>query len=363
MWGVLADRYGRKLMVMRSMLGGVLVLGLMAYVQNVYQLLGLRILQGILTGTVTASVALVASVVPIRRAGFAMGLMQQALFIGNAVGPLIGGVSADHFGYRIPFLFAAGFLVLGAALTWFGVHEDFDADEMDAEGDGVMTLRDVLTITGFSTLIGLLFMVHFSGAFIGPILPLYLERLGSHSNTTTGFVFALGAVSAAIAAPVIGLLGDRIGYATILRSCTFLNGVLLIPQGLARTVTQLAALRMAFSFSDVGTMPTANALIRRIVPRHACGKAFSLVQSVTCFGWGLGPICGSALAARYGMRVPFFIVGGVFLVISVIVAKVLPKMMAQIEAGEAQAAGCDMAELVAETGEYERLASQGLSQD
>jgi len=139
--------------------------------------------------------------------------------------------------------------------------------------------------------------------------------------------------------------------------------VLLIPQGLVRTVPQLAVLRMAFSFSDVGTMPTANALIRRLVPRHACGKAFSLVQSVTCAGWGLGPICGSALAAHFGMRVPFFIVGGAFLIISVFVAIVIPKMMKRIEEGEAEAEECDVKRMMTETGEYELAANQGASQD
>lgn len=366
MWGVLADRHGRKLMVMRSMFGGVLVLGLMGLVHNVYQLLGLRILQGILTGTVTASVALVASVVPERRTGFAMGMMQQALFIGNAIGPLVGGFAADRWGYRVPFEIAAGFLLIGACATWFGVRESFDRKELEDVPGGGMTIREVLSITGFSTMIGLLFMVHFSGSFVGPILPLYIRELGAQDNATTGLIFALAAVSAAVAAPVIGLLGDRVGYAAILRSCTFANGLLLIPQGMARTVSQLAVMRMAFSFSDVGTMPTANALIRKLVPRHACGKAFGLVQSVTCFGWGLGPAVGSSLAAHYGMRIPFFIVGGVFLVISVIVSIVMPRLLRKIEqerqAAATEAGECEIAAKAALTQEYQLEASQGVNE-
>lgn len=369
-WGILADRHGRKLMVMRSMLGGVLVLGLMGLVHNVYQLLGLRILQGILTGTVSASVALVASVVPTRRTGFAMGMMQQAVFLGNAVGPLIGGVAADHFGYRIPFEIAAGFLVIGALFSWFGVHEGFDPEAGEQGGAGSMTISQVLAITGFTTMIGLLFMVNFSGSFVGPILPLYLRQLGdlNHtavSNTTVGFVFSLAAIAAAIAAPVLGLLGDRLGYATILKSCTFADGLLLIPHGLVNTVNQLAAIRTAFSFADVGTMPTANAIIRKLVPRSECGKAFGLVQSVCCFGWGLGPLVGGALAAHYGYRVPFFIVGGVFLVISVMVSVIMPRMLARIEeerqAAAAEAEECDVPAALALEEEYQMGASQGVN--
>lgn len=341
LWGTLADRYGRKLMVMRSMFAGMVVLALMGLVQNVHQLLALRIVQGALTGTVTASVALVASVVPLRRTGFAMGLMQNALFIGNAVGPLIGGIAARHFGYRLPFEYSALLLLIGGLLTVFAVHEDFDAEEMtESEGQPV-TIRQVFGLTGFATMTGLLFMVQFSGSFVAPILPLYIEQitgLYGHASEVAGYVFGLAGLSAAVSAPLMGFLGDRLGHATILASCTFLDGLLLIPQGLVRTVGQLIGWRMAFSFCDVGTMPAANAFIRRLVPRHACGKAFGLVQSVTCLGWGTGPAVGSALAAQFGLRTPFYIVGGVFLLISVAVMAVMPRMLRAIEAGEAEAA-------------------------
>ena len=344
-WGVLADRHGRKMMVMRSMFGGFLVLALMGLAQNVYQLLALRILQGILTGTVTASVALIASVVPMRRTGIAMGLMQNALFIGGAAGPLIGGVVAEKMGFRLPFEFAAVLVLMGGLLTLFWVHEEFDPDEMENSDDGAMTIRGVLGITGFTTMVGLLFMMQFSGSFVGPILPLYIERIsGLHDpSKLAGEVFALGGLTAAISAPLMGLLGDRVGYTAILASCTFGDGLLLIPQGLVRTIHQLIGFRMAFSFCDVGAMPAANAFIRRLVPRHACGKAFGLVQSVTCLGWGLGPAVGSALAARFGMRVPFFIVGGAFLLISVGVMIVLPRMLQQIAANEVAQTGADAA--------------------
>ena len=186
-WGTLADRHGRKLMVMRSMFGGMLVLGLMGLVQNVHQLLALRILQGILTGTVSASVALVAGIVPMRRAGFALGLMQTALFIGNAAGPWVGGGLAEHVGYRLPFGVAAGFLLIGSLLTLLGVHEDFDRSEMQTDENGATTIWQVLSITGFSTMVALLFVIQFSGSFVGPILPLYIERIsGLHGHASGG---------------------------------------------------------------------------------------------------------------------------------------------------------------------------------
>ncbi|MHB8994373.1 MAG: MFS transporter [Armatimonadota bacterium] len=342
LWGMLADRHGRKMMVMRSMFGGMLVLGLMGLVQNVYQLLALRILQGVLTGTVTASVALISSIVPTRRAGFALGLMQTALFIGNSIGPLAGGPIAQQYGYRLPFVFAAGLLLAGGMLTWLAVHEDFDPNEMQASGDGRSTLWQVLTLAGLPTMLLLLFLVQFSGAFVTPILPLYIERISGllpgKATGLTGYVFGLGGVSAALAATVLGRMGDKLGYGRVLVVCTLLTGVMMIPHGLAHTWQQLLFWRLCVMFVGAGTIPATNALIRIMIPRHACGKAFGIAQSVSCLGWGLGPAVGSSLAAEYGMRQPFFIVGGMFIVLSVVVAIAMKKIMPAVKLAQAEEA-------------------------
>jgi DHA1 family multidrug resistance protein-like MFS transporter len=333
-WGVLADRHGRKLMVMRSMFGGMVVLGLMAYVHNVHQLLALRMMQGLLTGTVAASVALVGSVVPPRRAGFALGLMHTALYIGNALGPGVGGRLAYAYGMRVPFLFAAGFLFLGGLMTALGVHEEFDAQELEEGKDEAGTIRQVLTLTGFGTLAALLFLVMFSGSFVGPVLPLYIEKLAGNipggATRVTGDILAVGGVAAAVSATILGRMGDRLGYGRVLTICTLLTGLTLIPHAFAQTPGQLLLWRILTSFSGAGTIPAINALIRHLVPRHACGKAFGLTQSISCLGWAFGPLVGSALAAQFGMGTPFLIVGLMFVAISVLVWRVVPKVMAQI---------------------------------
>ncbi|MDP6381430.1 MAG: MFS transporter, partial [Phycisphaerae bacterium] len=107
-WGILADRYGRKLMVMRSMLGGAVVIALMALARNVGDIVALRMMQGILTGTIGASIALVSSVTPANRSGYAMGMMQAAVFIGAAIGPLLGGVAVDRLGFQAACLIGGG---------------------------------------------------------------------------------------------------------------------------------------------------------------------------------------------------------------------------------------------------------------
>ncbi len=353
MWGSLADRYGRKLMVMRSMFCSVFILAAMAYVQNVNQLLLLRMLQGLLSGTVAASVALVSSVVPTRRAGFALGLMHTATYVGNSVGPGIGGQIAYSYGLRMPFFCAGGALLLGGMLTAIFVREDFDPDEMAAAEGGACTLWQMLRLGGFTTMAGLLFAVMFAGSFVGPILPMYIEQLagGAAGAATrlTGYILAAGGVAAAISATILGRMGDRLGYGRVLTICTLLTGLTLIPHAYVHTPSQLLFWRLMTSFAGAGTIPATNALIRHIVPRHACGKAFGLTQTLSCLGWGFGPLVGGMLAAEFGMAVPFLIVGLAFVAISVGVFFLMPGVMAQAGLNAAPATdGAECEESIAE---------------
>ena len=99
-WGAVSDRFGRKPMVQRAMFGGAAVIFLMAFVRSAEELVLLRMLQGVLTGVISAANALVASQAPRERSGFALGALQTSLMSGVALGPLLGGLMADAFGYR-----------------------------------------------------------------------------------------------------------------------------------------------------------------------------------------------------------------------------------------------------------------------
>lgn len=346
-WGSVADRHGRKLMVMRSMFCSAFILGGMAYVHSVHQLLALRMLQGLLSGTVAASVALISSVVPTHRAGFALGLMHTALYVGNSLGPGIGGQLAFSYGLRTPFLWAAGALLLGGTLTSLFVREEFDPSECQADQGHAGTLWQMLRLGGFMTMAGLLFAVQFSGSFVGPILPLYIEQLagGTEGAATklTGNILAAGGLAAAVSATILGRLGDRLGYGRVLSVCTLLTGLTLIPHAYAQTPSQLLFWRLLSSFAGAGTIPATNALIRHIVPRHACGKAYGLTQALSCLGWGFGPLAGGTLAARFGMATPFLVVGIGFIIISAVVALTMPRVMRQISTA-AESAGTEGAE-------------------
>ena len=111
MWGSLADNYGRKPMLLRAMFGGAAVLVLQGFVSDPWQLLVLRTVQGCITGTIAAATVLVASIAPPEETGYALGLLQMAVFLGASLGPMFGGVISDAFSHRVTF-FATSFLLL-----------------------------------------------------------------------------------------------------------------------------------------------------------------------------------------------------------------------------------------------------------
>src|SRR5215213_1048917 len=124
-WGLIADRYGRKPMLLRGLFGGAFVVALMGLASTPWQLLGLRVLEGALTGTVAAATALVATSAPRRRLGYALGMVQTAVFAGASAGPLFGGLAYDRIGPRATFELAAAMLFSGGVIVTFFAHERF----------------------------------------------------------------------------------------------------------------------------------------------------------------------------------------------------------------------------------------------
>ena len=124
-WGTLADRYGRRLMLLRANFGGMIILCLMGTVQSVEALIALRLVQGVFTGTVIAAQAMVAAYTPERRSGVALGSLSAAVYMGSMTGAFVGGMFAEYFGYRYAFFGSGTLLLVAGLLVLFGAKEDF----------------------------------------------------------------------------------------------------------------------------------------------------------------------------------------------------------------------------------------------
>ncbi len=218
-WGNMADRWGRKPMVVRAMLGGGGTIILMGFATSPEQLLFLRFVQGCLMGTMAASTALVAASTPRDRLGFALGLIQVAMFVGNSLGPLVGGLIADTLGYRIAFQLAGGLMLVAAALVITVVREQFVRPQGGAAHDGVWTgSRAVLSLAFFPMLVIVIFLIQLGGVIVGPMLSLFVAELHAAENAATqaGIVIAATGAVSAISAVVIGRISDRAGRKVIL---------------------------------------------------------------------------------------------------------------------------------------------------
>jgi DHA1 family multidrug resistance protein-like MFS transporter len=324
LWGWLADRYGRKIMVERAMFGGAVITFAMGLVGNVWQLLFLRLLSGATTGTISASIAMISTIVPRQKLGYSLGLMQVAVFLGMTLGPWIGGLLADAVGYRLTFMIGGGILLMGGALVLIGARERFIRPSEEAlRKNG--RLFSLLVYGGFPAMLAIFFFFHFTIYFVMPILPLFIETMIDPSQggvaSTTGLLFAVSGGAAALAAGGIGYLSDRSGYKTILTISLFLTAFGLLLHGAAQSVAHLILLRIFYGLAAGGILPTMNALVGRLIPPDSYGKAYGLTSSMTCLGMAAGPFFGGILAAWWGYRWPFVFVGT--LMISVVLPAVL----------------------------------------
>src|SRR5262245_19010239 len=303
LWGALADRHGRKSMVVRALFGGGLTVALMGFARSPVQLFFLRTIQGVFSGTVSATRTLVASVAPAAELGFALGTMQTAAFIGTSIGPLLGGLIADRFGYSIAFG-ATGLLLAASGLAvLLLVREDFTPPAPHAAGAGGGlrgARRLVLDVPGLAALIGTLFFVQAGMNAIGPILPLFVQSLLPPGATSvaaiSGLILGATAVTSAVAAGVAGKLGDRVGHERLLAVCAIGGGLLYFPQALVTDVTQLFMLRAGLGVFTGGLFPGVMATIALRSPASRRGLVFGLPATAT----GPGQAAGAPARARGG---------------------------------------------------------------
>ncbi len=339
-WGVVADRYGRKPMVVRAMTCGFALAILSSFAQHPWHVLVLRLLEGATLGTVSASVAFVASSVPRERLGFSLGLMQMAVFSGASVGPFVGGYLSDLLGYRHTLWVSGGLLGLGALVALFFVHEDFKPRAATAakRPSFLATTNAHLHNKLLLVLIAVPMLEQTANQSVAPIVPLFVQHLlsaGRNPASITGLMLGLGGVAGAISAIFFGRLSDKVNPKYVLLACLFIGGFSYIPQGLAPTIIILIGFRLIFGLTTGGVGPTTNALIAEITPEEERGSVFGLLSASTSAGGLIGPLGASALAAATSLRVPFFLTGLMLLCTGLWVWRVVPQSIAEAARGDA----------------------------
>ena len=308
-WGRLADRYGRKPMMIRASMVMTFTMGGLALVPNVFWLLFLRTLNGLFAGYVPNATALIASQVPQNRSGYALGTLSTGLTAGVLIGPLLGGTLSEAFGMRGTFLLVGLILFICCLLTIFGLRENFQPVE---KGE-MMTLSQVFAkIPSKSMLIGLFvtsMIIQISAQSIAPMLALYIRYLGQRENILfySGLIVSAMGFSSLLSTPYLGKLGDRIGNHRLLLMGLFYSFLLYFLCGFAGSALQLGILRFAYGFGVGALMPSVNSLLTKMTPKEGISRIFSFNQSFSYIGQVLGPFVGSAVATGLGYRWVFFV--------------------------------------------------------
>ena len=316
LWGGLADRKGRKIMLLRSALGMAIVMLLMGLAQNIWQFLILRALLGLLGGFIPNANALIATQIPRHKSGWALGTLSTGAVSGALLGPLAGGFLADNYGLRPVFFMTATVLFICFVLTLFFIREQFtpvSKKEMlhVKEVFGSLKNRELVLSLFVTTLI-----IQVATGSIAPILTLYVRDLaGNISNIAfiSGMIASVPGVAALICAPRLGKLGDRIGPEKILIVALIVSVLLLIPMSFVQNPLQLGILRFLLGAADGALLPAVQTLLVYNASNQIAGRIFSYNQSFRDIGNVTGPLIGAAVSANYGFRAVFCVTAVVVL--------------------------------------------------
>jgi len=311
-WGSLADRYGRKIMIQRATFGGAAVLTAMAFVQNVEQLAFLRAAQGVLTGTVAAAMTLVASGTPRDRTGYALGLLQMAVWLGSSLGPPLGGLIADLWGYRAVFIVTGVLLFVAGITVWRLVHEEFTpvarGEGTGIGGDFFEGVRLVVRTPSLVALFSVRISVRLGTSLVTPILPLFVQSLLASPErvaSTTGLITGVAAGSSAVSAVILGRASDRVGFRRMLLVCLAGTALSYVPHFFVTGTGQLLLLQAIQGFALGGMLAVINAMLANQSPEGRQGAVYGLDASVTSAASAVGPMIGASVAAGMGLRIPF----------------------------------------------------------
>jgi len=312
-WGSVADRYGRKAMVVRASTFGAISTLLMGLSVNVGELIGARALLGMFSGFSAASTALVSSIVPESLLGFALGWVATAQMVGTLVGPLIGGAIADVTrNYRTVYFITAAGTFAAAVIAAIFVHEKFDVKPRGERVPGATRarIREILRHPEIPPLFVVLMLAQGTTVALGPVLPLYVQDMVGPSPyiaTFAGAAFAVIGIGDLVASPWLGKRSDVIGYRRVLLISLCGAALFTIPQAFVHNIWAFLALRFGVGLFLGGIFPTANAWVGRLFAAEKRGMVYGLSYSATSTAMFIGPLAGSALAARFGFGSVFFV--------------------------------------------------------
>jgi len=314
-WGMVSDRFGRKVMIVRALASSMIIAVALGFAPTVQVVFALRALQGLFSGSVTAAATLVAVGTPRVHLTRALGLMGSSTFIGSSLGPLVGGVSADLFGFRFSFFVGAGLIAVGLVLVVLFLQEP--GREPSARRRlvapppraGRRPLRELLSLP-FLLLFAVIFLLRFARAQPTAFIPLYVAELRAGSlgaavagdAAITGLIMAGSAAVAAAAGITLARLGDRFNKLWLIAVSSGLGALVALPTFFAPNLALFALFFIASGFVLGSVQPFVQSYLSVRSARARHGVLFGLQNTVGGLGFGLGPLAAGSISILTSTR-------------------------------------------------------------
>ena len=308
LWGRLADRSGRKLMLLRAAAGMAVIMLLTGFVTNVYELLALRFLFGMFSGFISNATALIASQVPKKESGRVLGTLNTAGIGGMLLGPVFGGVAATFLGYAHVFILTGIILGLVFLFSLWRVKEDFTPvprAEMQGWRELLANLKNRRLVIG---MLGVTLLVALMANTVNPVLSLFVREIlpaGGNVELWAGAAAAAPGLTTMLLGARLGALGDRIGTHKIMLGGLVVAAVVFIPMFFVNQVWQLIALRLGLGVGMAVLLPGAQTLLTRNTPQKAISRIFAYNQSAQAMGSVFGPLIGAAVGGMLDFHYVF----------------------------------------------------------
>jgi MFS transporter, DHA1 family, multidrug resistance protein len=340
-WGGMADKYGRKPMVLRALVFIGVMQFSMAFVPNVQWLLAIRVLMGLFAGFTPMAMALAIAVSPRDKMAQAIGLTQAAQIAPAALGPLIGGLITDAFGIRSSFMLTGILLIIPSILLGFVVQESLDGTPAERAASKVKggkgSVASLFVIPGFVAALAILFLARFTDRGMNPIIPLYLVELETPEAqlaTIAGAVVAAGALAATVSSILYGRWSKPENTRRLLVIALAGGAAFSILLALVGNWIEVILVRILLGLLAGGTISLAYTIGARMAPSERSSLTLSVLASCGMLGSASSPILAGMLS-QVSLRAVFLATAAAYLI--AVGLTVIPGWRARSTARAAQA--------------------------
>ncbi len=338
LWGLIGDRYGRKLMVIRAVFGLGVAQILVGTAQSVEQLILFRMIQGALSGFIPAALTLVSATAPRERTGYALGFLQTSLSAGMLFGPVIGGALADVFGYRPIFFIVAALCFSSGLFVIFMVREPA-RDKTEKKFSLVENYRFAFSSLQITLAMILIYLAQTSIVMLQPLFALFIEKLHDDTqyiSTITGALFSVVGLVMIFSSPWWGNRNDLYGYKRNLLIATSVAAVMLLFQAMSNAPWHVALSRAGLGFAMGGVMPSLYAFISKQTPLKMRGGIIGIATTFTILANMTGPTAAGFIASQFDIRTALYLTAGIIAVAALIVARFIREPVTPEEMEQSQ---------------------------